>query len=151
MGREYSPEDIVVSAGRLDVATSGLMVALARAVGVSVPELIALEHLDHDGSLGPSDLARRLQMTTGAVTALVDRLEKEGYVRREPHPRDRRRVLLKRTRAADDELAEQTSVLAAEIQATAESLANEERTVVGGFLDHLTEIVEHTTAEACAR
>ena len=151
MGHEYSPEDIVVSAGRLDVATSGLMVALARAVGVSVPELIALEHLDHDGSLGPSDLARRLQMTTGAVTALVDRLEKEGYVRREPHPRDRRRVLLKRTRAADDELAEQTSVLAAEIQATAESLANEERAVVGGFLDHLTEIVEHTTAEACAR
>ena len=151
MGHEYSPEDIVVSAGRLDVATSGLMVALARAVGVSVPELIALEQLDHDGSLGPSDLARRLQMTTGAVTALVDRLEKAGYVRREPHPRDRRRVLLKRTRAADDELAEQTSVLAAEIQATAESLANEERAVVGGFLDHLTEIVEHTTAEACAR
>ena len=151
MGHEYSPEDIVVSAGRLDVATSGLMVALARAVGVSVPELIALEHLDHDGSLGPSDLAHRLQMTTGAVTALVDRLEKEGYVRREPHPRDRRRVLLKRTRAADDELAEQTSVLAAEIQAAAESLANEERAVVGGFLDHLTEIAEHTTAEACGR
>ena len=151
MTHEYSPEDIVVSAGRLDVATSGLMVSLARAVGVSVPELIALEHLDHDGSLGPSDLAHRLQMTTGAVTALVDRLEKEGYVRREPHPRDRRRVLLKRTRAADDELAEQTSVLAAEILAAAEGLANGERAVVGGFLDHLTEIVEHTTAEACER
>jgi len=151
MGHEYSPQDIVVSAGRLDVATSGLMVSLARAVGVSVPELIALEHLDHDGSLGPSDLAHRLQMTTGAVTALVDRLEKEGYVRREPHPRDRRRVLLKRTRAADDELAEQTSVLAAEILAAAEGLANGERAVVGGFLDHLTEIVEHTTAEACER
>ena len=151
MDHDYSPEDIVVSAGRLDVATSGLMVALARAVGVSVPELIALEHLDHDGSLGPSDLARRLQMTTGAVTALVDRLERAGYVRREPHPGDRRRVLLKRTRKADDDLAEQTSVLVGEILAAAEGLQTGERAAVGGFLDHLTEIVEHTTAEACGR
>ena len=53
------------------------MAAFAATVGVSVPELLALENLDPDGGLGPSDLARRLQLTTGAVTALVDRLERE--------------------------------------------------------------------------
>jgi len=151
MSLDYSPEDIVVSAGRLDVATSALMVALAHAVGVSVPELIALEHLDRDGSLGPSELARRLQMTSGAVTALVDRLETHGYVRREPHPQDRRRVLLKRTARADEDLAEETSLIAAEVLSVAEALAPEERGVVGRFLDHLTVIAERNTAEACER
>lgn len=33
-------------------------------------------------------------MTTGAVTRLVDRLERAGYVRREPDPADRRRVVV---------------------------------------------------------
>lgn len=151
MDHDYSPEDIVVSAGRLDVATSGLVVALAHAVGVSVPELIALEHLDGDGSLGPSEMARRLQMTSGAMTALLDRLERDGYVRREPHPHDRRRVLLRRTAKADDDLSEETATIAAEVLALAGELAPDERRVVGRFLDGLTEIAELNAAQACER
>jgi len=151
MDREYSPEDIVVSAGRLDVATSGLVVALAHAVGVSVPELIALEHLGHDGSLGPSGLARRLQMTSGAMTALLDRLERDGYVRREPHPHDRRRVLLRRTAKADEDLSDETARIAAEVLALAGELSPEERRIVGRFLDGLTGIAELNAAEACER
>jgi DNA-binding MarR family transcriptional regulator len=34
-------------------------------------------------------------MTTGAVTRMVDRLERGGFVRREPDPSDRRRVVLR--------------------------------------------------------
>jgi DNA-binding MarR family transcriptional regulator len=33
-------------------------------------------------------------LTTGAVTRLVDRLERAGYVRREPDPADRRRIVI---------------------------------------------------------
>ncbi|HZL64998.1 MAG TPA: MarR family transcriptional regulator [Thermoleophilia bacterium] len=79
---EYTAEDITWATRRLDIAMSRLMVAFSRAVGISVPEMLALEHLDTDGGLGPSDLARRLQMTTGAVTALVDRLEASGHAAR---------------------------------------------------------------------
>jgi DNA-binding MarR family transcriptional regulator len=43
------------------------------------------------------DLARASGLTTGAVTAVVDRLEEGGWVRRRPDPADRRRVVVELT------------------------------------------------------
>ena len=43
------------------------------------------------------DLARASGLTTGAVTAVIDRLEKGGWVRRLPDPSDRRRVVVELT------------------------------------------------------
>ena len=39
-------------------------------------------------------LAELTGLTTGAITGLVDRLERRGYARREPHPTDRRSVIV---------------------------------------------------------
>ena len=133
------------------MAMSRLMVALSRAVGISVPEMLALEYLDADGSVGPSELARRLQMTSGAMTALVDRLEENGHVVRERHPADRRRVLVKRTRRADDDLTAEIAPMAMEILELAETLDDAERQAVGRFFDGFIAIIENTVAEACAR
>jgi DNA-binding MarR family transcriptional regulator len=145
----YTADEITWATRRLDIAMSRLMVAFSRAVGISVPEMLALEHLDADGSLGPSELARRLQMTTGAVTALVDRLEKSGHVARERHPSDRRRVLVKRLPKADEDLTEEVSPMALEIHQLAESFGDDERQVIGRFLDEFIAILERTAAEAC--
>jgi DNA-binding MarR family transcriptional regulator len=151
MTRDYSAEDITWETRRLDIAMSRLMVAFSRAVGISVPEMLALEHLDADGSLGPSDLARRLQMTTGAVTALVDRLEKSGHVMRERHPSDRRRVMVRRMPKADEDLTEEVSPMALEILELAQSFSGDERQVIGRFMDEFIAIIERTAAEACER
>jgi len=151
MSREYTAEEITWATRRLDIAMSRLMVAFSRAVGVSLPEMLALEYLDADGSLGPSELARRLQMTTGAVTALVDRLEKSGHVMRERHPSDRRRVMVKRLPKADEDLSEEVSPMALEILELVESFCDAERQVIGRFLDDFIAIIESTAAEACAR
>lgn len=40
----------------------------------------------------PHDLATRVHVTTGAVTGILNRLERAGYVTRRPDPADRRRV-----------------------------------------------------------
>lgn len=151
MERTYTAQDITGATQRLDVAMTSLMVALSRSVGLSVPELIALEHLDHEGTVGPSELAHRLQMTTGAVTALADRLEASGHVIRAPHPSDRRRVLLKRTAKADEDLTQDVAPMALEVLDLAEGLSDEDRRAVGSFLDAFITIIEQTTAEACAR
>src|SRR5665647_2158103 len=79
MARSYTAEDITGATRRLDVAMTSLTVALCRAVGISVPEMITLEHLDHEGTIGPSELARRLQMTTGAVTAPLKPVDEGGH------------------------------------------------------------------------
>ena len=147
----YTAEDITWATRRLDIAMSRLMVAFSRAVGISVPEMLALEHLGVDGGLGPSELAMRLQMTSGAVTALVDRLEKSGYVTRERHAGDRRRVMVKRLPKADEDLTEEVSPMALEILELVESFGDDERQVIGRFLDDFIAIIERTAAEACER
>lgn len=151
MSRMYTAEDIIWATRRLDVARTGLMVAFSRAVGITVSEMIALEHIGSSGGLGPSELARRLQMTTGAVTALVDRLEASGYVERAAHPSDRRRIVISRTQKADDDITEEVAPMVMEILELAGSFADAERQAVGRFLDGFIEIIERTAAEACAR
>jgi DNA-binding MarR family transcriptional regulator len=44
-----------------------------------------------------SAIAREVRLTPAAVTALIDRLERRGFVRREADPNDRRRVLVRAT------------------------------------------------------
>jgi DNA-binding MarR family transcriptional regulator len=71
--------------------------AVARAHGVGVTETRAVDHLQAAGELTPGELGDALSLTSGAVTALVDRLERAGWVTRSPHPDDRRSVVLRLT------------------------------------------------------
>ena len=71
--------------------------ALAKRMGIETSELAALEHLHGAGPMTPGQLGRRLAMSPGAVTALVDRLERRGHVERTPNPEDRRSALLRIT------------------------------------------------------
>ncbi|MGE5802590.1 MAG: MarR family transcriptional regulator, partial [Gemmatimonadota bacterium] len=48
--------------------------------------------LDAGEPLTPGQLAQRTGLTTGAVTGIVDRLERAGFVRRKRSPADRRQV-----------------------------------------------------------
>lgn len=70
---------------------------VARFYGLSVLETQTVSHLVSGGDLGPSDLAGRLGVTPGSVTALLDRLEGEGVVERRRHPSDRRRTVVSLT------------------------------------------------------
>ena len=150
MSESSTTESITEATRRLDVALSTLNVAIARDVGISVPELLALENLNADGGLGPSELARRLQISTGAVTALVDRLEAGGHAVRAAHPSDRRRIVVTRTAKASAALAAEAEPLGRETRELTESLSDEERQAVGGFLDAFIDIVERAATEACA-
>jgi DNA-binding MarR family transcriptional regulator len=49
------------------------------------------------GERGQTDLARDLQLTSSASTALVDRLERQGVAERVRHPHDRRRTIVRLT------------------------------------------------------
>ena len=150
MRKPYTADNITEAAWRLDVALSNLNAAFSRGMGISVPELLALENLDADGGLGPSELARRLQLSTGAVTALVDRLEASGHAARAAHPSDRRRVVVTRTTKASDDLATEAAPLADRVRRLSESLSDGERQAVGTFLDTFIGIVERAAMEACA-
>jgi DNA-binding MarR family transcriptional regulator len=69
--------------------------AVADRVGMSPTDLESLELLVRHGPMTAGQLAKRTGLTTGAVTGLIDRLERHGYARREPHPSDRRSVIVR--------------------------------------------------------
>lgn len=68
--------------------------AVAERVGITATELETLELFNLYGAMTPGRLAELTGLTTGGVTRLIDRLERGGFVRREPDPEDRRRVIL---------------------------------------------------------
>ncbi|WP_406445970.1 MarR family transcriptional regulator [Streptomyces sp. NBC_00631] len=67
---------------------------LARRLGVNVTDLTCFAFVLEAGAdlLTAGDLAARAHVTTGAVTGILNRLERAGYVTRRPDPDDRRRV-----------------------------------------------------------
>jgi MarR family 2-MHQ and catechol resistance regulon transcriptional repressor len=58
--------------------------------GLTIAEFGILEALYHVGPLLLGELQRKILVSSGGVTYLVDRLEKRGLVRREACPEDRR-------------------------------------------------------------
>ena len=70
---------------------------IAERMGVNRTDHRVLEVLNRRGAMTAGDLARAAHLTTGAVTAVVDRLEDVGFVRRVRDTDDRRRVLIERT------------------------------------------------------
>ncbi|MQY35729.1 hypothetical protein SRB17_37180 [Streptomyces sp. RB17] len=67
---------------------------LARRLGLNITDLTCFGFVLEAGDdlLTAGDLAARAHVTTGAVTGILNRLERAGYVTRRPDPADRRRV-----------------------------------------------------------
>ncbi|MEM6585307.1 MAG: MarR family transcriptional regulator [Pseudomonadota bacterium] len=59
-----------------------------------------LQALVNKGPLSPSVLQKRLGLTSGSVTALLDRLERRGLIERHRDPADRRGLRIVPTQAA---------------------------------------------------
>ncbi len=64
----------------------------AERLGVSETDLRCLNIIENSGGLSAGDVAAQAGLTGGAVTGVLDRLEKAGYARRVPDGADRRRV-----------------------------------------------------------
>src|SRR5215468_7893498 len=67
---------------------------VANAVGISSSDLECLDFLNIEGRVTAGRLAELTGLTTGAITGLVDRMEKAGLVRRERDEEDRRKVYI---------------------------------------------------------
>ena len=68
--------------------------AVGRLMGLSAVERKCIDVLRRLGPVTAGTIAEHTGLTTGAVTGLMDRLEKAGYVRRERDPNDRRKVVV---------------------------------------------------------
>jgi len=95
MNKQYSREQQVVRDGR----ESGISLVLFRnvvgaALGLHASDMECLDLLFFRGLATPSEIAKYTGLSSGATTAMLDRLEKSGLVARQPNPDDRRGTLV---------------------------------------------------------
>jgi len=79
---------------RLSTATILFHQAVADRLGMHVTDHKCADILLRTGPVTAGELARRTGLSTGAITGVIDRLEKSGFVRRAEDPADRRRVIV---------------------------------------------------------
>jgi len=68
--------------------------SVAERVGISSSDMDCMDFLNFEGRMTAGRLAELTGLTTGAITGVVDRLEKAGFVRRERDEDDRRKVFI---------------------------------------------------------
>jgi DNA-binding MarR family transcriptional regulator len=107
--------------------------AFARRAGIVPADLHALEELQFSGGMTPGQLGHRLQLTSGSVTALVDRLERQGLVERRPHPTDRRAIVITLTPEAESFGMETYGPFGEELTALAARLSPQTREEMTAF------------------
>jgi DNA-binding MarR family transcriptional regulator len=76
------------------------VLAVLQPFGLSIADfdvLNTLRRVSNQHGTKPTDMARSSLITTGAMTARLDRLERSGLIRRTPDPADRRGVLVRLT------------------------------------------------------
>lgn len=107
---------------------------VGRRRGLSATAVTALTHLHMDGPQIPSALARRLEITTASATELLDKLEQGGWVRRHPHPDDRRKLLIELTEVGAEQIGDTFRAFADHVEPLGGDLSPGERAVVLSFV-----------------
>ena len=122
-------------------ATDAVMMhqAVADKLGLHVTDLRCLNMLRLSGPATPGELAARTGLTTGAVTRMIDRLLKAGYVSRAHDEADRRRVIITADEDRIAEIAPHYEVLAREFGAVAAEYSTAELELILRLFDLLHE------------
>lgn len=97
MPQHDATDEAVRSLRALILAGERYRQVLSDHVGLGTTDTQAISYLTVHGDRGQNELAADLGLSSGASTALVDRLEREGIAERYPHPHDRRRTLVRLT------------------------------------------------------
>lgn len=74
----------------------------AERLGVNETDLHCLNIIENNRGLSAGELAERSGLTPGAITGVIDRLERAGFARRVHDPTDRRRVTVEVTPAFNE-------------------------------------------------
>ncbi len=90
-----TPDDATAALRRLITASLDTHEALAARVGLNPTDLRCLVIAAGEPDVTPSRLAELSRLTSGAVTGVLDRLERAGFARREADPEDRRRLMVR--------------------------------------------------------
>ncbi|MCB8925633.1 MAG: MarR family transcriptional regulator [Ardenticatenaceae bacterium] len=132
---------------QLSTATTMAASAIAQQIGMNSSDLQCAELLVRMGPLTAGQLAELSGLTTGAITGVVDRLERAGWAKREADSKDRRRVII---RALPQDSPAESSLYNPYTEAMSDLLADyndEELGFILEFISRLTAVTSQMAAQ----
>ena len=94
---------------------------------VGLSDFAVLEMLLHKGPQPVNEIGRRIELTSGAITTAVDRLESRGLVKREAHQSDRRARIVCLTARGKEEAVKAFAIHRTAMDVAASGLSKSER------------------------
>jgi DNA-binding MarR family transcriptional regulator len=124
---------------------------VGKALEVNATDLAAMEHLMQEGPLTPSELSRRLDISTAATTLVVDRLVALGHAQRHPHASDRRKVVVVPAPASVMRAVDELTPVIGGVAALVQDLSAAERSVVEAFLARVVDVYQSVLARGAVQ
>jgi DNA-binding MarR family transcriptional regulator len=119
-------------------------------MGMGENDLAAMRYLlraqEQGKAVGPKELAQYLGITSASITVLLDRLEKQGHIHREPSPFDRRALIVVPRIPTDEVKAATLGDIRRELLDVVEQLPPAEAETVVTFLADLRDAVDQIDA-----
>nr|WP_281070141.1 MarR family transcriptional regulator [Paeniglutamicibacter psychrophenolicus] len=116
--------------------------ALCRHLGINETDFQALQHLMLDHPMTPRDLAAKLNISSAATTALIDRMNGRGFVMRLAHPTDRRSLLLRPSPLAVTRTMAALRPLFDDAELAIQGLNPEGQRAVVRYLEHILSVMQ---------
>jgi DNA-binding MarR family transcriptional regulator len=147
LSREKLYESVIEQVRRSQTANQTFDHTVAALLGINQTDFRCVDIIQRSGRITAGDLARDSGLTTGAVTAVIDRLERAGYARRVADPSDRRRVLVEITPELLKKTEEYYGPLAVAAYEAFDGYTDEQLELVRDFHRRGSEINEHMAAK----
>ena len=125
--------EVIRGAREFSIGTVLFHRAVGQILGVNVTDMKCLDMMTLQGSATPSQLAAHTGLSSGATTAMVDRLERAGLIERHPHPHDRRGTVLVLTKQAMHKLPSLFASLGIAMETLVSSYSQRELVVLNDF------------------
>lgn len=121
--------------------------AVSERFGLTSSDLECLDLALLSGGATAGEFAKATGLTTGAITGVIDRLERAGYVRREKDPTDRRKVVVRARPAMTRRIAPLYDSLQREMTALWSRYGDGELALVLDFLTKSCDLAVHEIAK----
>jgi DNA-binding MarR family transcriptional regulator len=135
-------ERVILGARQYGISTVLFRNIVGARLGVNVTDMECLGLLFYKGLSTPSELARYTGLSSGAATAMLDRLEKGGLIERRPNPDDRRGTLIILLKSGAERVGPWFSSVRQEQNELVSSYSEEELLILSDFFERSTRMWE---------
>jgi MarR family transcriptional regulator, organic hydroperoxide resistance regulator len=138
--------ELMMAVRKLTRSSLMLQYAVAEKMNLNTTDAECIDFLMEMGPSSAGDLAKVTRLTTGAITNVIDRLEKAGFVKRENDPQDRRKVIIRYVSKKHEKAKQYYDAMAADVYALFSGYTESNLTFLSQHSGKLTEIF-HSHAE----